>query len=127
MSIIPAMTLSWSARTSRTGSTTRWPASPGTGTGLSPHPAPEPSRRSTTPRGGQNSTTPWPPSWAPRRRRAQKSGPGTGLVRVVEREPHDGGRDALAVPVQLADLDRGADLGVLHGHPAQRDVCAQDR
>src|SRR5215510_7633357 len=55
------------------------------------------------------------------------SGARPGLVWVVEREADDGGRDALAVAVQLADVDRRADLGVLHRHPAERDVRAQQR
>ena len=44
---------------------------------------------------------------------AIESGAGPLLVRVVEREPHDLGRDALLVAVDLADLDLGADRGVL--------------
>ena len=55
-------------------------------------------------------------------RRNGRPGPGAGLVRVVEREPDHLGRDPLAVPVDLADIDLGADLGVLDRHPAQHDV-----
>src|SRR3712207_4889696 len=54
------------------------------------------------------------------------SGPRTRLVRVVERDAHHGGRDALLVAVELADLHLRADVGVLHRHPAERDVLAQD-
>src|SRR3954447_15063839 len=49
------------------------------------------------------------------------------LLRVVERERHDGRRDPLLVAVELADLDLRADLGVLRRHPAQGDVLAQRR
>src|SRR5262245_5778679 len=58
---------------------------------------------------------------------AGASGAGAGLVRVIEGEPDHDRRDSLAVPVQLADLNLGADLGVLDSHPAERDVLAQDR
>src|SRR6516225_574185 len=54
------------------------------------------------------------------------SGAGAGLVWVVEGETHYGRGDSLAVAIQLADVDGRADLGVLDGHPAQRDVLAQD-
>ena len=58
---------------------------------------------------------------------ASSPGPRPLLLRVVEREPHDRRRDPLLVAVELADLDLGAGLGVLHGHAAQRDVLAQRR
>src|SRR3954465_11283485 len=61
----------------------------------------------------------YPPRAAPRTRGL--------LLRGVERERHDRRRDPLLVAVELADLDLGADLGVLRRHPAQGDVLAQDR
>src|SRR4051794_32790753 len=55
------------------------------------------------------------------------SGSYAGLVRVVEREAYDVGRDALLLPVELPDLDAGAQGGVLDGQSAQGDVLAQER
>src|SRR5690606_37379214 len=48
-------------------------------------------------------------------------------VRVVEREAHHPGRDALLMAVELADLDLRAEGGAAHVHPAERDVRLQDR
>src|ERR1019366_5799426 len=63
-------------------------------------------------------------------RRADRRGPSAPrplLLRVIEREAYDASRDSLLQPVQLADLDLRAQVGVLHVHPAQRDRVLQDR
>ena len=52
---------------------------------------------------------------------------GGALLRVVEREGDDRCGNALLVAVELAHLDLGAELGVPHAHPAQRDVLLQHR
>src|SRR5690348_4928428 len=54
-------------------------------------------------------------------------GAGAGLVGVVKREPDDPGGDPLLEPVELADLDLGADLGVLNGITGQRDRALERR
>ena len=51
-------------------------------------------------------------------RRNGRSGPGAGLVGVVEREPHHCRRDPLTEPVELPHLYLGSQFGVLDGHPA---------
>ena len=77
---------------------------------------------------GHAAAVPRRPLRAARRRTSDpRLGPRALLLRVVEREPHDGRRDPLLVPVELADLDLRAGLGVLDGHAAQRDVLAQRR
>src|SRR5437879_6720660 len=58
---------------------------------------------------------------------AARSRSRTRLLRVVEGEPHDLRRNPLLQPVELADLDRGADLGVLDRHPAERERALQRR
>src|SRR5690348_2884425 len=49
------------------------------------------------------------------------------LLRIVEGETHDNGRDALLLAVQFADLDLSAERRVGNIHSAERDVLLQDR
>src|SRR6478736_2197770 len=46
------------------------------------------------------------------------------LVGVIERDAHDRRGNALLVPVELPDLDRGSELGVADVHPREREVLA---
>src|SRR2546423_1654138 len=55
------------------------------------------------------------------------SAPRLLLLRIVEREAHDPGGDPLLVAVDAADLDLGADRGIIHIHAAEGDVLLQER
>src|SRR5688572_12184640 len=55
-----------------------------------------------------------------------RSAPHPHLLRIVMREAHDAGRQALLVAVELADLHLGADLGRGDIEPGERDVLLED-
>jgi len=58
---------------------------------------------------------------------ARASGPRSGLVRVVERDPDDRRRDAPAIALGALDLEAGTKPAMCGAHAGEGEIPLEDR